>query len=102
MTWRKVTAPPHFADHAAGNPHDGVAIGDFNGDGRPDVALANNQSGSVSTLLNTGHGTFAAPVDHPSGCGVPGECVGGTVIYCEGPEGLQQRKVLPGRSQYQL
>jgi hypothetical protein len=29
-----------------------VALGDFNGDGRPDLAVANQDSGSVSVLLN--------------------------------------------------
>ena len=50
-----------------------VSIGDFNGDGKPDLAIANYNSNSVSVLLNaTTHGnptvsslngtTFAAPV----------------------------------------
>jgi hypothetical protein len=29
-----------------------VAVGDFNGDGKPDLAVANNSSGTVSVLLN--------------------------------------------------
>jgi len=35
-----------------------VAIGDLNGDGRPDLATANYGSSTVSVLLNTGAGTF--------------------------------------------
>jgi len=39
-----------------------VAIGDFNGDGKPDVVVANNaevnSNGSFSVLLNNGDGTF--------------------------------------------
>ena len=31
-----------------------MAVGDFNGDGRPDVAVANAGSGTVSVLLNDG------------------------------------------------
>jgi hypothetical protein len=37
-----------------------VAIGDFNGDGIPDLAVANSFSNNVSILLGTGTGTFGA------------------------------------------
>jgi hypothetical protein len=36
-------------------PHS-VAIGDFNGDGKPDLAVANNGSNNVSILLGNGEG----------------------------------------------
>src|SRR5580693_1620332 len=42
-----------------------VAVGDFNGDGKPDAAVANFQSGSVSILLGNGDGTFAAAQNIP-------------------------------------
>src|SRR5262249_51635040 len=35
-----------------------LAVGDFNGDGRPDVATANSGSANVSVLLGKGDGTF--------------------------------------------
>ncbi len=40
-------------DFAAGSNPQSVALGDFNGDGRPDLAIANNSSNDVSVLLNT-------------------------------------------------
>jgi FG-GAP-like repeat len=41
-----------------------LTIGDFNGDGKPDVAVANNLSNDVSMLLGNGDGTFQAPLIH--------------------------------------
>ena len=43
---------------AAGSGPASVAIGDVNGDGRPDLVTANNGSGDVSVLLGAGDGTF--------------------------------------------
>jgi len=42
------------------NPRD-VAVVDFNGDGRLDLATANEGSHTISILLGTGPGTFQAP-----------------------------------------
>src|SRR5437763_5880600 len=44
-----------------------VAIGDLNGDGRPDLAVLNDYTNAVSVLLGRGDGTFAAKVDYPTG-----------------------------------
>jgi hypothetical protein len=38
-------------------------MGDFNGDGKPDLAVANVNSSSVSILLGNGDGTFEAAGD---------------------------------------
>ena len=38
----------------AGTSPDAVAVGDFNGDGRPDVVTSNSSSDNVSVLLNDG------------------------------------------------
>jgi VCBS repeat-containing protein len=44
--------------YAAGHLARSVAIGDMNGDGRPDLAVANYDDNNVSVLLGTGNGTF--------------------------------------------
>ena len=44
-----------------------AVVGDFNGDGRPDLAVAGRFGSSVTLLLNTGSGGFAAPVQFSSG-----------------------------------
>ena len=44
-----------------------VAEGDFNGDGKLDLAVANLTSNSVSVFLGNGDGTFQAPVNYPVG-----------------------------------
>ncbi|MGD0273464.1 MAG: FG-GAP-like repeat-containing protein [Gaiellaceae bacterium] len=53
----------------AGNYPDSVAIGDFNGDGKQDLATTNNNaSGTVSVLLGTGAGSFVKTgTDSPVG-----------------------------------
>jgi uncharacterized repeat protein (TIGR01451 family) len=44
-----------------------VVIGDFNGDGKPDIAVANSGSANVSVLLGNGDGTFKAAVNSSAG-----------------------------------
>jgi FG-GAP-like repeat/FG-GAP repeat len=41
-----------------------VAIGELNGDGKPDLALANLKSRSISVLLNRGQGDFQERVNY--------------------------------------
>src|SRR3989442_1126557 len=45
---------------AAGSYARAVAVGDFNGDGRPDLVVANYYNNDVSVLLGNGDGTFQA------------------------------------------
>ena len=52
---------------AAGTAPSSVAIGDLNGDGKPDLAVANPGSGSVSVLLGDGAGSFAAATNFATG-----------------------------------
>ena len=42
-----------------------VAVGDFNGDGILDLAVANEQSSTVTILLGKGNGTFAQATNSP-------------------------------------
>ncbi|MEJ2359280.1 MAG: VCBS repeat-containing protein [Deinococcales bacterium] len=44
-----------------------VVVGDFNGDGTPDLAVANVYSGTVSVLLGKGDGSFQSAVNYASG-----------------------------------
>jgi hypothetical protein len=69
-------AAPSFAarvDFAAGTGPISVAVGDLNGDGKPDLAVANYGSNDVSALLNTS----AAPVSiAPAQLMFPAQAVG--------------------------
>jgi uncharacterized protein (TIGR03437 family) len=49
----------------AGTSPDFVAVGDFNGDGKPDLAIANLGSNNVTVLLGLGTGDFAAAAGSP-------------------------------------
>src|SRR4029453_12427051 len=44
-----------------------LAVGDFNLDGKPDLAVANLTSNDVSILLNNGSGGFTQPPGSPAG-----------------------------------
>ncbi len=53
-----------------------LVVGDFNGDGFPDLAVASYGSDTVSILLNNGDGTFQDAVDYPAGSGPTSVAVG--------------------------
>jgi FG-GAP-like repeat/FG-GAP repeat len=63
--------PPSFAYPASGYPTGrdprSVAIGDLNGDGKPDLVTANDEANTVSVLLNRGDASFRAKRDYPTG-----------------------------------
>ena len=40
----------------------GVVVADFNGDGKPDIAVSNFDTNTVAVFLNDGLGNFAAPI----------------------------------------
>jgi predicted NUDIX family NTP pyrophosphohydrolase len=60
-------APRH--NYATGAGPVSVAIGDLNGDRKPDLATANNAANTVSVLTNRGDGTFQAKRDYATGRG---------------------------------
>jgi hypothetical protein len=55
--------PPFAVNSNAGD----IATGDFNNDGKVDLAIVNRQSDKVSILLGTGGGTFGPPTQVASG-----------------------------------
>ena len=52
---------------AVGSNPPSVAVGDFNGDGKPDLAVANQTSNTVSIRLGTGTGSFGAATNFTAG-----------------------------------
>ncbi|MDQ4123438.1 MAG: VCBS repeat-containing protein [Acidobacteriota bacterium] len=44
-----------------------LRVGDFNGDSRPDLAVANRSSNTVSLLINSGSGSFSQTLNYLSG-----------------------------------
>src|SRR5438132_902894 len=63
-TSRPASAPPV----SAGSSPQSMVVGDFNGDGRPDLAVADYGANVVSVLLGNGNGTFR-PAATTSGTG---------------------------------
>ncbi len=64
------TPPVSFGlarDYAAGSGPAGCAVGDFNGDGIPDIAVADRNSKTVSILIGVGQGAYRAPVPYATG-----------------------------------
>src|SRR5438093_1237834 len=59
--------PP--VNYAAGSGPSCVAVGDFNGDGIPDLVVANYNSRTVSVFLGNGDGTVQAARSYYSGYG---------------------------------
>src|SRR2546428_4367436 len=62
---QELFGPP--MNFTTGKKPEWIAVGDFNGDAKPDLAVANsslsNGSNNVSVLLNNGIGGFESPVN---------------------------------------
>ena len=63
-------------NYSAGKIPVAVATGDFNGDGKLDLVVANSGSSNISVLLGKGDGTFQTHVDSEIGAGLTGLAVG--------------------------
>ena len=66
-TFRAAVERPVGISYPGENGPDAIAAGDFTGDGRLDLAVANYNTGTVSILLGNGDGTFRLPVDYAVG-----------------------------------
>jgi hypothetical protein len=64
------------ATYTTGSHPQAVAVGDFNGDGKPDLAVANKSGGGVSVLLNTGNGRYGTAHEYHVGGTPVGVAVG--------------------------
>jgi uncharacterized protein YjdB len=67
------------------------AVGDFNGDGKPDLAVSGTAANTVGIFLGNGDGTFQAPLNANTGA-IPGEVVVGDF----NGDGIQDLAVLTG------
>ncbi len=63
---------PSGVKYATGSSPWGIVTGDFNNDGKPDLAIANFGSNTVTVLLGNGNGTFTAAASPATGKGPRG------------------------------
>jgi FG-GAP-like repeat/FG-GAP repeat len=67
LTAMMMPSAPPFQPIPVGDSPDAIEAGDFNGDGKLDLAVSNNSSDTVSILLGNGDGTFQPAVDYSVG-----------------------------------
>ena len=74
LQWVTMSIPPPVSfgpavNYTVGTLPDSVAVGDFNGDGKLDLAVANGASDTASILLGDGTGNFTLAASPPTGPG---------------------------------
>ena len=63
-----LSSPLPLASDTLSNPSpNDVAVADMNGDGKPDIVVANNQSGSIGIMLNNKPSPFGLSGNYPTG-----------------------------------
>src|SRR5215218_10021337 len=70
------SGPTRAADYTGGSDLMSVAVGDFNGDGDPDLAVGDMSPGEVLVLLGSAGGTFTGPTTLIVDSGVSSVAVG--------------------------
>jgi hypothetical protein len=64
------------ANYAAGNEPISIATGDFNNDGKPDLAVVNYLDNNIGIYIGRGDGTFNAAVNYSAGASAMSVAVG--------------------------
>ncbi|MBF9221458.1 T9SS type A sorting domain-containing protein [Hymenobacter ruricola] len=67
--WGQIFGPVSLYPTGAGSQPVGVAMGDMNGDGRPDIVTANYAIGTAGVLLGQAGGSFASVSTYSTGAG---------------------------------
>jgi hypothetical protein len=72
-------------DYPLAGPTQGIAAGDFNGDGKIDLVVTiNNQQIGLAVLFGNGDGTFGSPVHFPNTSGFDSPSVAATDLNNDG------------------